>query len=826
MPPSAAVWPTSDCLAAGCGELVKVWQQGDPTSEIKIFEGTSVSSVDFSRNNKVLAVAGDKGQVVLYSNRPQPPNGDRAVGRCPDIPKAGLDCITCVRFAASDTHLIGGARNGTVRIWSLRSKDVHKDERVVTGLTGSATSVAINHTTEVLASASSTGQVLLHDFNTGQKWKSLLRGGSGTAAGSLSFSRLAPGQLAGGSGSGTLLVWDVDRMELADELGVHKGAVTGLSFSEAGAELLLSCSADGTAKCTDRRTAKAVWSIAAPRGSSFSSLSAKHDGTLLALGTSAGCVQVHDIRRASTALSLQQFSDTSSPVTSVRWQHPHTSRSSSRPASASMAPSSTVTPSTSVAPPASAAVSSATTATWQRQHAPPTAPGQRASAAAGSTAAAAAAGGTARSPRPEVSNTSASMDFGIRALSPVQLLGSPADEAESAPPLQPAAGPAPGTSSLRTPAAPPHTSAAAAAAAATVTPPALATPTDSLASAGPGAAPFMFTPGIGLGYLNGADTTPLAGADITPVSMPAGAGSDAVVVPAAVAQLNAAAAAAAPEPAAAPAEATGRPGSRRSSSSAGLDSRPPPAAGAGKPGGRGSALPGAAAGAGSSVAGGGSSAASGGGAASGKGSGPSRSNSGVGLAAAAGAAAGGGTSSRAGSRPSTGAGAGASAASGGAAAGGSRSSTRSSADGGADAAAPAAPAAGAVGSRPGSAASAGAEGAGAAELGAQGQGAEGLLLAAPRPGSAAAAAVAVGGLREDVFRAYMDQHMKELKQDIKAMHLDMLCQFHQAQMDLVSVVDGVVQRQDQLAEMVAELAGALQGLRAVKAQPGSLMPWL
>ncbi|WIA16781.1 hypothetical protein OEZ85_013429 [Tetradesmus obliquus] len=656
MPPSAAVWPTSDCLAAGCGELVKVWQQGDPTSEIKIFEGTSVSSVDFSRNNKVLAVAGDKGQVVLYSNRPQPPNGDRAVGRCPDIPKAGLDCITCVRFAASDTHLIGGARNGTVRIWSLRSKDVHKDERVVTGLTGSATSVAINHTTEVLASASnviysdirllqralqdvdkrvclsrlgavaschgvvlvslkaathsSTGQVLLHDFNTGQKWKSLLRGGSGTAAGSLSFSRLAPGQLAGGSGSGTLLVWDVDRMELADELGVHKGAVTGLSFSEAGAELLLSCSADGTAKCTDRRTAKAVWTIAAPRGSSFSSLSAKHDGTLLALGTSAGCVQVHDIRRASTALSLQQFSDTSSPVTSVRWQHPHTSRSSSRPVSASMAPSSTVTPSTSVAPPASAAVSSATTATWQRQHAPPTAPGQRASAAAGSTAAA-AAGGTARSPRPEVSNTSASMDFGIRALSPVQLLGSPADEAESAPPLQPAAGPAPGTSSLRTPAAPPHTSAAAAAAA-TVTPPALATPTDSLASAGPGAAPFMFTPGIGLGYLN--------------------------------------------------------------------------------------------------------------------------------------------------------------------------------------------------------------------ELGAQGQGAEGLLLAAPRPGFAAA--VAVGGLREDVFRAYMDQHMKELKQDIKAMHLDMLRQFHQAQMDLVSVVDGVVQRQDQLAEMVAELAGALQGLRAVKAQPGSLMPWL
>jgi hypothetical protein len=45
-------------------------------------------------------------------------------------------------------------------------------------------------------------------------------------------------------------------------------------------------------------------------------------------------------------------------------------------------------------------------------------------------------------------------------------------------------------------------------------------------------------------------------------------------------------------------------------------------------------------------------------------------------------------------------------------------------------------------------------------------------------------------------------------------------------MDLVSVVDGVVQRQDQLAEMVAELAAAVQGMRGTKQQPGSLMPWI
>jgi hypothetical protein len=154
---------------------------------------------------------------------------------------------------------------------------------------------------------------------------------------------------------------------------------------------------------------QAVWSVGAPRGCFFSSLSAKHDGRLLAVGTSAGAVQVHDVRRASQVLSVQQFSDTSSPVTTVRWQHLHASRGSLRAASASVAPSSTVTPSVSAALPASAAVSSATTTTWQRQQHASAAPGHRAAAAAGSTAA--AAGGAAKSPGllSEVSNTSVSV---------------------------------------------------------------------------------------------------------------------------------------------------------------------------------------------------------------------------------------------------------------------------------------------------------------------------------------------------------------------------------------------------------------------------------
>lgn len=124
MAPTAAVWSTADAVAASCGTLVKVWTPNDPASEIKIFEGTAVYSIDFSRNNKVLAVAGDKGQVVLYSNKPQGAAGERAVGRFPGIPQDGADAFTCVRFSSSDAHLLGGCNNGTVHIWALKQKEV------------------------------------------------------------------------------------------------------------------------------------------------------------------------------------------------------------------------------------------------------------------------------------------------------------------------------------------------------------------------------------------------------------------------------------------------------------------------------------------------------------------------------------------------------------------------------------------------------------------------------------------------------------------------------------------------------------------------------
>lgn len=189
---SLGVWATADCVAAAAGAVAAVWDPSQPAgSEVKIFEGTPIYSLDFSRNNKVLAVASDKGQLVLHSAKPHGPGGDRAVGRMPALPEPGLDAITFVRFTHNDAHLIGGTRHGAVRIWSLRAKDVSaqpgalsalhppccmlccltcqqrhtastaqptpnrppQDERTLSGLSGAVTCVAISPNGALLASS-------------------------------------------------------------------------------------------------------------------------------------------------------------------------------------------------------------------------------------------------------------------------------------------------------------------------------------------------------------------------------------------------------------------------------------------------------------------------------------------------------------------------------------------------------------------------------------------------------------------------------------------------------------------------------------------------
>lgn len=83
-----------------------------------------------------------------------------------------------------------------------------------------------------------------------------------------------------------------------------------------------------------------AWSVMSRQP--YTALSVKHDSQLVAVGNAAGCVAIHDVRNFRVPSSLQQFSNTSAPVSVVRWQHLHVSRGSRAPSSTVSAATSTV----------------------------------------------------------------------------------------------------------------------------------------------------------------------------------------------------------------------------------------------------------------------------------------------------------------------------------------------------------------------------------------------------------------------------------------------------------------------------------------------------
>ncbi len=115
----AGAWGTSELLAACCGPAVKLW---NPVSadkaqqaETKLNEGTTVHALDWSSNNKVLAVAGEKAQVSMYGN-------GQMIGQIPNLPTPSIDGITSVRFGSDSKRMVIGCKNRSLHVLDLRQQ--------------------------------------------------------------------------------------------------------------------------------------------------------------------------------------------------------------------------------------------------------------------------------------------------------------------------------------------------------------------------------------------------------------------------------------------------------------------------------------------------------------------------------------------------------------------------------------------------------------------------------------------------------------------------------------------------------------------------------
>lgn len=137
-------WNTSELLAACCGAAVKVWSPAGARREVSLSEPAPAAALDWSGNNKVLAVAGERPQITMVG-------GGKVIGYVPEAPEAGLGGVLAMKFSGDSKKLAVGCANRALHIRDLRSQGA--GNRVINDHRGAVVALAISPDDALLASA-------------------------------------------------------------------------------------------------------------------------------------------------------------------------------------------------------------------------------------------------------------------------------------------------------------------------------------------------------------------------------------------------------------------------------------------------------------------------------------------------------------------------------------------------------------------------------------------------------------------------------------------------------------------------------------------------
>jgi WD40 repeat protein len=201
-----------------------------------------VSSLAFSRDGKMLAVAGREESAFLFELT----NGDRV----PLEGHAGL--VNCVAFAPDGAIVASGSSDGTVRLWNAPGG---QQRRVLsaTGM-GPVLTVAFSPDNKLLAAGGEDKVIRVFDLKTGHVSARLE--GSPEAVLSLAFSPHAS-ILASAGRDQAIRIWRMNSARLRSTWTGHGGRVWSIAFSPDG-ETLASASVDGTIRFWDVATGRQV----------------------------------------------------------------------------------------------------------------------------------------------------------------------------------------------------------------------------------------------------------------------------------------------------------------------------------------------------------------------------------------------------------------------------------------------------------------------------------------------------------------------------------------------------------------------------------------
>jgi WD40 repeat protein len=218
---AVALAPNAALIAAGTADKrLLVWQAKD--GQVLANVADRAASIAFNAGSNQMLTGGSDGALKLWA---MPPAPERAL--------AHPDAVNAAVLSADGKRLYSGGADKMVRAWNLASPN--QPERQFSGHTAAVNAVAVSANGQVLASAGDDETIRFWNQANGQQ--TALIGAHAGAVTSLSFNNA--GQLLSASADGSVKLWQAPAA--AGKLLAHPGQVTSAILSPDGARLLTGC---------------------------------------------------------------------------------------------------------------------------------------------------------------------------------------------------------------------------------------------------------------------------------------------------------------------------------------------------------------------------------------------------------------------------------------------------------------------------------------------------------------------------------------------------------------------------------------------------------
>ncbi|KJE93314.1 hypothetical protein CAOG_04120 [Capsaspora owczarzaki ATCC 30864] len=251
-----------------------------PTMTHSINTKTPVAAVRWSPSSQVLAVATESGDIHLSLA------SSADLGTLSTAQK-----LSTMDFSPNSKLIAEAGASRVVTLWDVKTQRVSKQ---LQGHNSSILAVRFAPVDGLIASASASGDILVHSAVTSQLTSSFTRP---MAVRSLDFSLSRRGLLACAGDDGAVTLFDVIQNATSASFASHIAPAIGVAFSPTAAHILASVGLDKRLSLFNVNEKRATLQLHAEEP--LTGITFHPDKPLVAIGTQSGAVHLVDLRRAS-----------------------------------------------------------------------------------------------------------------------------------------------------------------------------------------------------------------------------------------------------------------------------------------------------------------------------------------------------------------------------------------------------------------------------------------------------------------------------------------------------------------------------------------------